>query len=85
MGIKRSDSPQRAAVFSVNVNVVLKGSKKMTPEQQEGLMAVDRVRILIVDAEDPDNELVNEVVDAHEFSTGSVGYGLSLGEAQFRK
>ena len=46
---------------------------------------MDKVRVLIVDANDPENVLVDAEVPAREFSTGSVGYGLNLREAQFKK
>ncbi len=86
MPIIRQD--EKAAVqarFSVGVNVILNGSKKMSPEQQEALISVDKVRVLIVDAEDPENVLVDAEAPAREFSTGSVGYGLNLRDAQFKK
>ena len=73
------------ARFSVGVNVILTGSKKLSSEQQEELLTVDKVRVLIVDANDAENVLVDAEVPAREFSTGSVGYGLNLREAQFKK
>ena len=76
MAIKR-DTAITEAVFSVTMNIVLTGSKRMTPEQQEALMDVDAVRVLICDAGDNDNVLLDTIADAREFSTGSVGYGLS--------
>jgi hypothetical protein len=82
MAISRNTTPT-AARFSVNLNIVLKDSKKMTPAQQEALLKVAQVRVLIVDAGNPDNVLVEETVEAREFSTGSVGYGLSLGDVKF--
>jgi hypothetical protein len=83
--IRREDAGASTAQFSVGVNVVLVGSKKLSSEEQEALLAVDRVRILIADANDPENILVDTEVPAREFSTGSVGYGLNLRGAQFKK
>ena len=84
MPIIRNDTAD-AAQFSVTLNVVLKGSKNLSPEQQDALMSVSRVCVLIADADDPDNVLVDEEVPAREFQTGSVGYGLSLRDVQFTK
>jgi hypothetical protein len=83
--IRREDGGASTAQFSVGVNVVLVGSKKLSPEEQEALLSVDRVRILIADASDPENILVDAEVSAREFSTGSVGYGLNLRGAHFKK
>ncbi len=83
MAIQRNNTGSTEARFSVNLNVVLKGSKKMTPEQQEAGMDVTEVRVLIVDANDPSSVLVDEKCLAKEFNTGSVGYGLSLRDVQF--
>ena len=83
--IRNTESGPTKPQFSVGVNVILVGSKKMTATQQEKALAVDKVRILIVDAADPDNVLVDEAVPAREFSTGSVGYGLNVRNAEFKK
>ena len=85
MAIIRNGNDTMTAQFSVTLNVVLKGSKKLSPQEQEALMSVAQVRVLIVDAGDPDNVLVDQVVPAREFGTGSVGYGLTQGSAQFTK
>jgi hypothetical protein len=73
------------AQFSVTLNVVLKGSKQMAPEQQEAMMPVGQAHVVIADADDPANVLVDEVVPAREFGTGSVGYGLSLRAVEFSR
>ncbi len=83
--IRKEETAVAKARFSVGVNVVLTGSKKLSPEQQEKLLSVNKVRILIVDAADPENVLVDAEAPAHEFSTGSVGYGLNIREAEFKK
>jgi len=83
--IRSTESGPTKPQFSVGVNVILVGSKKMTAAQQEKALSVDKVRILIVDAADPENVLVDEVAPAREFSTGSVGYGLNIRSAEFMK
>ena len=82
MAISRT-AQTATARFSVGLNAILTGSKKMTPEQQDALMDVGQVRILIVDASDKGNVLVDTNADACEFSTGSVGYKLHLRDVQF--
>lgn len=84
MAIKRVQEVTEA-LYSVNVNVVLTGSKKMTPEQQDALMTVGKVRVLIVDASDDSNVLLDAEAEAREFSTGSVGYGVQERECRFAK
>lgn len=83
--IRKDDTTTTQGSFSVGINVVLTGSKKLSPEQQEALMTVEKVRIVIADANDPENVLVDAETPAREFSTGSVGYGLNLRGAQFTK
>jgi hypothetical protein len=83
--LRRSDPGAPQAQFSVGLNVILVGSKKLTPEEQEALLSVERVRVLITDADDPDNVLVDAEASAREFSTGSIGYGLNLRGVQFKK
>ncbi len=83
--IRNTETGPTKPQFSVGVNVILVGSKKMTAAQQEKALTVDKVRVLIVDADDPENVLVDEVAPAREFSTGSVGYGLNVRSAEFRK
>ena len=85
MAIVRKDEGAGKASFSVGLNVILTGSKKLSPQQQEKLLTVDKVRVLIVDASDLENVLVDAEASAREFSTGSVGYGLSIRETQFKK
>jgi hypothetical protein len=82
--IQRNNEPSEAA-FSVGLNIILTGSKKMTPEEQEKLMAVGSVRVLITANDDPESVLVDVVLQAKEFSTGSVGYGLQERGLKFRK
>ncbi|MBN2394431.1 MAG: hypothetical protein JXR84_27100 [Anaerolineae bacterium] len=83
--IRNTESGPAKPQFSVGVNVILVGSKKMTAAQQEKALAVEKVHILIVDADDPENILVDEEAPAREFSTGSVGYGLNVRNATFAK
>jgi hypothetical protein len=83
--IRNTESGPAKPQFSVGVNVILTGSKKMTAAQQEKALSVEKVRILIVDADDPENILVDEEAPAREFSTGSVGYGLNVRNATFAK
>ena len=85
MPIIRKDGNSSQAQFTVTLNVILTGSKKLSPQQQEQLLTVGQVRVLIVDASDPENVLVDEMAPAREFSTGSVGYGLSLRDVQFKQ
>ena len=83
--IRNTESGPTKPQFSVGVNIILVGSKKMSTAEQEKALAVDKVRILIVDASDSENILVDEEVPAREFSTGSVGYGLNIRSAEFKK
>ncbi|MGC9394151.1 MAG: hypothetical protein ACP5J4_04795 [Anaerolineae bacterium] len=83
--IRNTASGPTRPQFSVGVNVILVGSKKMTVAQQEKALSVEKVRILIVDADDPENILVDEEAPAREFSTGSVGYGLNVRNVEFAK
>lgn len=85
MVIRRSEEAPAEAVFSINVNVVLTGSKRMDPAQQEALINVDAVRILIVDASDESNVLLDTQAEAMEFKTGSVGYGVQVRDCKFSK
>ena len=86
MAIRRSKEAAPAeGVFNVTVNVVLTGSKRMDPAQQEALMNVDTVRILIVDASDESNVLLDAQAEAREFKTGSVGYGVQVRDCKFSK
>ncbi len=83
--IRNTKSDFSKPQFSVGVNIVLIGSKKMSAAEQERALTVDKVRVLIVAADDPENVLVDEIVPAREFSTGSVGYGLNVRNATFKK
>jgi hypothetical protein len=83
--IRKEEAAVAKAHFSVGINIILTGSKKLSPEQQEKLLTVDKVRVLIVDAGDPENVLVDAEALAREFSTGSVGYGLNIRQAEFKK
>lgn len=82
MPIKRDTNPATAK-FTVGLNIILTGSKKMSEAQQDRLMMVDKVRVLIVDAVDPTHVLVDETAAAKLFSTGSVGYGLNIRDVAF--
>ena len=82
MPIKRDQTPTKAR-FTVGLNVVLTGSKQMSEPEQDRLMTVEKVRVLIVDASDETNVLLDETAQAKLFSTGSVGYGLNIRNATF--
>lgn len=83
MAILRGGDSSAKAEFSVGLNIILQGSKKMLPDVQQKLMTVDTVRVLIVDAEDENVVLVDEILPAKEFKTGSVGYGLQVRGVEF--
>ena len=83
--LRNTESGPKKAQFSIGLNIILTGSKKMTAAEQEKAISVEKVRVLIVDAADPENILVDEEAPAREFSTGSVGYGLNLRNAEFEK
>ncbi len=88
MAVKRIVAENKAE-FQVGLNVTLKGSKKMTPEQQDELVTVEQVRVIVVDASadvivnPAANVLVDETLDAVLFSTGSVGYKLHRSGVEF--
>jgi len=84
MSINRDQAPTSAR-FSIGLNAILTGSKKMSETEQDSLMTVEKVRILIVDASDDTNVLVDETTAAKLFSTGSVGYGLNIREVAFSR
>jgi hypothetical protein len=65
MPINRSQSPVTAR-FTVGLNIVLTGSKNMTDEEQDHLMTVEKVRVLIVGANDEPNILLDEPADWRE-------------------
>ena len=75
----------KKAMFSVGLNVILTGSKEMSHDQQDALMAVENVRVLIVAADDPKNVLFDGKAAAREFSTGSVGYSVQEKGLSFSK
>jgi hypothetical protein len=84
MAIKRqTDRTNDTPTFQVGLNITLTGSKKMTPEQQDRLMeGLTGARVIIVH-EDADviinpgaSTLVDRILPAVEFSTGSVGFKL---------
>ena len=90
MAIQRQTAEPTKPTFRVGINITLTGSKKMTPEQQDELMAgLDGVRIIIIDPEadiiiNPGTKvLVDEVAPAKEFKTGSVGFGLQAVGVEF--
>ena len=76
---------QVKGAFRVGLNVTLDGSKKMTPVEQEAALTVEKVRVLIVDADDPTNVLLDTTANAKEFSTGSIGYGVNVANLAFPK
>lgn len=82
MPIDRNSTPT-VARFSVGLNIILTGSKQLTVEQQDELLKVDSVRVLIVDAKNPDSVLVDEEAYAKLFNTGSVGYGVHRRDVAF--
>jgi hypothetical protein len=84
MPINRDKTPAKAK-FTVGLNVVLTGSKNMTEAEQDRLMTVEKVRVLIVDATDETNVLLDEKAEAKLFSTGSVGYGFNIRNATFTR
>jgi hypothetical protein len=84
MPINRDKTPAKAK-FTIGLNVVLTGSKNLTEAEQDRLMTVDKVRVLIVDATDETNVLLDDVAEAKLFSTGSVGYGLNIRNAEFTR
>lgn len=69
--------------YSIGLNVILAGSKKMTEPEIEALLSTGEVRVVISDAADEERVLVDEVVAAKQFSTGSVGFGLNKPGLQF--
>ena len=83
MAIQRGK--QAKGAFRVGLNVTLDGSKKMTAEEQDAALTVEKVRVLIVDANDPKNVLLDTIAPAREFSTGSVGYGVNVTDLAFAK
>jgi hypothetical protein len=85
MAIQRGPGQSTRARFSVGLNVILIGSKNMSETQQDAAMTVAAVRVLIVDASNPENVLVDETAEAKVFSTGSVGYGVNTRENAFHQ
>jgi len=69
-GDKKDDKPK----FQVGLNIILQGSKDMELDEQEEAITVDKIRVLICDADDPKTRLIDVILPAAEFSTGSVGY-----------
>jgi len=64
------------ANYSIGLNVVVAGSKKMGADVQDQVMEnePDAVRVLIVDANDSSKVLVDVIRPAEVFATGSIGY-----------
>ena len=74
--------------FSVGLNVVVTGSKDLDQGEKEVLEMPAAVRVVIVDASDEGNVLVDEVVPAKLFKPGkdgrqSCGYGLQARDRRF--
>lgn len=84
MPIQRGSTPTKA-LFTVGLNITLRGSKGMSAEEQDALMQVGAVRILITDDAYPDTVLVDQVLEAAEFNTGSVGYKLHAANLEFEE
>lgn len=67
-----------AKTLRVSANMVITGSKKLSPAEKEGLDVPEAVRVIILDAdvnlEIIDEALLDATVPFCEFSTGSVGY-----------
>ena len=86
------NSVPKTARYTANLNIILQRSKKMSVPEKEALMAdePDNVRVLIVDAKDPNRVLVDEVVGVKAFTADnygkfSVGYGLRAVDISFSK
>jgi len=87
MAINRTNKPTEAR-FSISCNIVLTGSKKLTHEEQEALLTVNKIHILITDAEDENNILVAETADSCQFEPdkngkANVGYKLHTRDVRF--
>lgn len=82
---QRSTAGPAAESYSVGLNIILGGSKQMEPEQIEALLSTGSVKVTIVDAENTDRILVDEVVEAKQFKTGSVGFGLHTRDLKFQE
>ena len=88
MAIQWEVAERQGVSYSINCNIIATGSKKLgSNAAKETLMAdqPQKIRVLIVDAEDEDRVLVDEEVGPKGFSTGSVGYsvqarGVSFGD-----
>jgi hypothetical protein len=78
-GDKKDDTPK----FQVGLNIILQKSKEMTPDEQEAAITADAVRVRITDANDKDYFLVDVILPATEFSTGSVGYKYHVKDLSF--
>lgn len=80
MGIQWQETdgvPKIQGTFSVQVNLVMTGSKKLETREEKSAAFAEQpqqVRIRIVDAEDETRVLVDEIVEPSEFKTGSIGY-----------
>ena len=82
---QRSTAGPAVESYSVGLNIILGGSKQMEPEQIEVLLSTGSVKVTIVDAENTDRVLVDEVVEAKQFKTGSVGFGLHTRDLKFQE
>ena len=58
----------------VGLNVTISGSKDMTRVEKEELEVPEVVRVLIVDANDPTNVLVDDEAPYTQFSSGNTGW-----------
>ena len=73
-----------SAELRVGLNITVNGSKRLTQAEQEALPLPEKVSILIVDAGNPANVLVDTVAGFTMFSSGNVGYKLHA-PAQFHE
>jgi hypothetical protein len=77
MAVKRT-----AAEFQIGLKIALKGSKGMTADERDALVTGKQVRVIVLDASADvvlsagANVLIDTVLDATAFKTGSVGYML---------
>jgi len=69
--------------YSIGINIVLSGSKKLTDAEKEALLSTEVVSVLLADARDEKRVLLQGTLHAKEFSTGNVGFGLNVRNTRF--
>jgi len=69
--------------YSIGLNIVLSGSKKLTDGEKEALLSTEAINLLITDATDENRVLLQGTLHAKEFSTGNVGFGLNERDVRF--